>query len=806
MNIQQTALSALQLGLSTVPSKMDGSKAPASYWKKYMQTLPTEAEINSWYCNGQTGIGIVCGSISGNLECLDFDTKDAWRTYKETAKHSGLGGILERIETGYSEESPNGFHLLYQCEEVDGNKKLAKRASDGKATIETRGEGGYIIIAPSHGKVNVDGSYELLNGGFETIEKITPEERKLLISLARSFCEVTAVRAKQSAPKPRTDSDRPGDRFIRTSTWEQVLEPHGWMKVYTSGGTTHWRRPDKQLGISATTNYADSDLLYVFSTSTPFESEQGYNRFSAYAVLNHGGDFTAAARALSPAPSEVQEPPPAPEGALVLPNDHFNFAKSGDMIFGHLTKGKRVFRQGSAVSILKRSGSLEILTPERFRDYLDRQPLPTMAYIKNREKLVLTHKRCSLDNAKVLLSSLSTELLPEINIITQRPIIVNRGEHAEILRKGYHPDMGGILVAKDLDIQEEIPVSEAAHVLKDLHRDFKFVTGPDMSRAIAMMLTPALKLGGFIDGRTPVDVAEADQSQTGKTFRHEIVRLIYGEPAYLIGRKKGGVGSLDESIAQGLLSARPFLSLDNLRGVLDSEYLEGILTWSEKVTVRVPHKAQVEVDARSVTFQISSNGVEVTKDLANRCCVIRIRKQPEGYQWHQWPEGTLNAHIRKNQAYFLSCVFSIIRQWVLDGKKAKSGKGHAQEIWAGILDHIVQTYFDLPPIMEGHRGLQAQVSDQNLVWLRQVCLAAPKSVQLRAHDIADLCEHEGIEYPNRKYVDESQQAQHIGRIMARVFKETKTVKMDEFAVTRSTGNERDFHGNYKDFYQYEFTG
>jgi hypothetical protein len=53
------------------------------------------------------------------------------------------------------------------------------------------------------------------------------------------------------------------------------------------------------LGVSATTNHAASDLLYVFSTSTNFEAGRGYGKFSAYAVLNHEGDFAAAARALA---------------------------------------------------------------------------------------------------------------------------------------------------------------------------------------------------------------------------------------------------------------------------------------------------------------------------------------------------------------------------------------------------------------------------------------------------------------------------------------------------------------------------
>jgi hypothetical protein len=38
------------------------------------------------------------------------------------------------------------------------------------------------------------------------------------------------------------------------------------------------------------------DRLYVFTSSTPFEPEKSYSKFAAYVVLNHGGDFAAAAR------------------------------------------------------------------------------------------------------------------------------------------------------------------------------------------------------------------------------------------------------------------------------------------------------------------------------------------------------------------------------------------------------------------------------------------------------------------------------------------------------------------------------
>src|SRR5438128_2319959 len=49
----------------------------------------------------------------------------------------------------------------------------------------------------------------------------------------------------------------------------------------------------------ASTNYEGHDLLYCWSTSTLFESERGYGKFAAYAVLNHAGDFIKAAAALA---------------------------------------------------------------------------------------------------------------------------------------------------------------------------------------------------------------------------------------------------------------------------------------------------------------------------------------------------------------------------------------------------------------------------------------------------------------------------------------------------------------------------
>jgi hypothetical protein len=299
VNVLQAALDAMAAGISVMPPTQDGQKRPDGNWKHAQSTRADESRILDWYRPGRTGVGWVPGAVSGNLEVLDFDDRSIWAEFQKLCCDAGLGQLLDRMVAGYFEHSPNGAHLIYRCPTIDTNRKLAQRP-DKKAVIETRGEGGYIIVAPSHGSVHpLRGSYVLQSGGVATIATISPEERRALFDVARIFDEcprVSEVRPPQAAISA---AGRPGDDFNARATWEQILEPHGWVKVFSRLGASSWRRPGKDHGVSATTNYADSGFLYVFSTSTPFEPERGYSKFSARALLEYAGDFSAAAHALS---------------------------------------------------------------------------------------------------------------------------------------------------------------------------------------------------------------------------------------------------------------------------------------------------------------------------------------------------------------------------------------------------------------------------------------------------------------------------------------------------------------------------
>lgn len=318
---------ALAAGLCVMPATEDGRKSPFGkspydrQWKEFQSVLSTEAQLREWYFTHRlSNIGYVTGAVSGNLEVIDFDDMPTYVAFKEAACAANLGHVMEQIENGYLEYSPRGVHWFYRCPHIGPNTKLASRREGSRiqVLIETRGEGGFIVAAPSSGAVNPNGEYRLISGSVETIVTIAPNDREELFRLAASFDEVPPQVQEVLCRVNNIDADRPGSDFALKTSWDEILVPHGWQKRFERGGQGFFTRPGKSHGISATTNYQDSDLLYVFSTSTEFQAGRGYGKFGVYAVLNHGGDFSAAARELARRGyGEAKRPPAASKAAPV---------------------------------------------------------------------------------------------------------------------------------------------------------------------------------------------------------------------------------------------------------------------------------------------------------------------------------------------------------------------------------------------------------------------------------------------------------------------------------------------------------
>jgi hypothetical protein len=370
---------------------------------------------------------------------------------------------------------------------------------------------------------------------------------------------------------------------------------------------------------------------------------------------------------------------------------------------------------------------------------------------------------------------------------------VESGGQLKLLAKGYNPENGGILVSTG-DLPDTPPLAEAIHALNNLLDGFDFQTPSDRSRAIAAFITPALRIGGFIESHCAIDIAEADQSQSGKTYRQKIVAALYNEKPRIISQRKGGVGSLDESFSQALIQGSPFIQFDNLRGKVDSQTIEAFVTCDGMFSARVPHRGEVLVDSTRFLLQITSNGIETTKDLANRASICRIRKQPDGHQFKDYAEGDLLAHVRANQPYYLGCVFEVIREWYNQGKPKVQECHHDFREWAMTLDWIVQELFDAAPLLDGHRTAQERASNPALNWLRSVALTVNAENQLdeelTASTIVELCQNHGLDIPGLKNLTDDDQAKmRVGTVMSNLFRNTNSIQVEEFEVTRSSRTE-----------------
>lgn len=258
-------------GLSPIPVDTK-TKRPLLRWAGNQETVADELTCASWD-QANHNIGIVCGAVSGRLICLDFEGSFFERAiYLDTRAHE----ILIRWSRGYRETTPHGGqHILFRLEgdgPTEGNRKLAM-SRDGKVLVETRGEGGYVITAPSR---NGSTGWELVRGGFDSIEWATTDEWQIV---AAALAELDDF-PKPAPPPPVPTSTVPLPPILRLGdSWiadvlpmvppiEHVLSANGWQpaRSHDSYGQ-HWVRPGKDVREGHSASVSEAGRLWVHSTS-----------------------------------------------------------------------------------------------------------------------------------------------------------------------------------------------------------------------------------------------------------------------------------------------------------------------------------------------------------------------------------------------------------------------------------------------------------------------------------------------------------------------------------------------------------
>lgn len=477
---------------------------------------------------------------------------------------------------------------------------------------------------------------------------------------------------------------------------------------------------------------------------------------------------------------------------LILPsNTDVTITESATQIFTAIAPSHQLFiRAGTVMRLVEDDTGalrLDVERPAAFCSDIEKYGDIRVWRSNNEGEPVLKRAICPTETAEKLLSCEQTCLLPRIRALLACPVIADVNGQPTLLTRGYHDVNGGILITGG-ETPPALTLDEACEALRTLVADFDFATPGDRSRALASFLNHALRVGGWITGHFPIDVAEADHSQSGKTYRQKLIFELYREQPARIAKKDGGVGGMDESVSHALVGGRPFIQIDNLRGKLDSQFIEMFVTAGGVVGARVPHRGEISVDARLYSLFLSSNGVETTRDLANRSNIIRIRKRT-ACAFRKFAEGDLLSHVAARQPHYLGAVFAVIRAWAAAGRPVTADLRHHFREWSQALDWIVQELLGEAPLLEGHEGAQERVSNPALTWLRLVALAVKAEGRLEtdlfASSISELCSDHEIDIPGLRDESDAARAKRIGVLLGRAFgKITHVVSVDGFIAER----------------------
>jgi len=279
--LYEVARKYVEREMAVIPLK--ANKVPLlSEWEKYQTTTPTIEEIEDWFASLPVkGLGLILGH--GNT-VIDFDDASYWPQFQEKAK--------DLIQDLPVQKTGKGFHLAFNSSLPIRNKKLVM-TEDGSTAIETRGVGGYVVIAPSlHGATGKH--YENLEGSFLDIPTIRPEIADQLLEIARSLSikKTGTILDFESIHTDLSTHDRKIIKeYNRKNRISDLLERHGYQLI-----DGRYLAPNSSSGNPGLVILSEEELCFSHHGDALGDGK-AHDAFDVFRYLDHGKDWKAAIEA-----------------------------------------------------------------------------------------------------------------------------------------------------------------------------------------------------------------------------------------------------------------------------------------------------------------------------------------------------------------------------------------------------------------------------------------------------------------------------------------------------------------------------
>lgn len=307
-NIKDLALKYSGYGLSVIPVRAD--KKPSIKWKPFQDKPMSTKEIGEYFTNTTEGIAIICGAVSNNLEVIDVDTKHditgtLWGDFSKLLQDN-LPEIYSSLIIAQTKSG--GYHIYYRCKTIEGNLKLSNRSATAEerekekikilTTIETRGEGGYVIAPNTQG-------YKYIQNTPENIPEITPEQRDKILYIAKSFSDIIEEPTDTITATNKTSYITPYHSG-GLSPFEDYNQRGDVMGLILSNGFIQVREDSNKIYIRrvGSTNEQSGNFhkglrkLWIFSSNTVFQEGKTYSPTDVFTLLECNGDLSIASKRL----------------------------------------------------------------------------------------------------------------------------------------------------------------------------------------------------------------------------------------------------------------------------------------------------------------------------------------------------------------------------------------------------------------------------------------------------------------------------------------------------------------------------
>lgn len=372
--------------------------------------------------------------------------------------------------------------------------------------------------------------------------------------------------------------------------------------------------------------------------------------------------------------------------------------------------------------------------------------------------------------SKLLQSSPFLSNFKKVDVISDVPVFHETAEGATLI-KGYNEEKK-ILVVCDKQGYGFMELEQAKHIINDLFTDFKFVSESDRSRAIACLLMPAMCHSGLLkEDYRPLAYIDADEAGAGKGTMVDILTCPYVDAYAIVTQDDTSIGSIDEKIASAIKEGKNHVVLDNLKKTrkmneLSSSFIEAMMT-ANYISFRCAGERMTELDVRWAMIYVTTNGMPLSRDTAERSLYISIRKQKHDYQYRRY-ENNLKRWLIDNRPLIMSAIFTILKEYVDRGKPlVKPVEGHRFLYSIPAVNYIITEIFGLPDVSQGMRGRNQQKSDSSADLVRAVCFAVSSEellgVPLNHLDMFEALSRVGNEeacglgYMEDMYIDEAGQ-------------------------------------------------